>query len=200
MWRGYLQGLLNALVCVVYVTGFTRHKRERSKMKKAVLICAIVAFAHQANAGVVFNITESGGNVVLEMSGSIRTEALGSFQSTFGTFDGFSASGGNVAVVGSLVETFNTNSTPWTPFGTGGFGQWDTSSGDAFAMFSNPSIGLPIGYISGSALSATAQKNNATFASLGFDVGSYVTVLTNGSNTDTALQRNDHPVESLLLR
>jgi hypothetical protein len=163
-----------------------REERESHPMNK-ILACAVLVIAQSTYAKVVINITESNGNVDLELSGSINTDALGSFAGTFASFNGYRASDGNIALSGpgaGTVETYNTGIS-WTPFGDGAFGLWDTASGDAFAMFSNPSIGLPVGYISGSTLFATARMNGDTLASMGFDLGSFVTVITNGNNTDT---------------
>lgn len=151
---------------------------------KIVLTCAVVTLAQQANAGLVIDIVDDGGNVELTYSGEINTDALTDFFGNFSTFNGYSASGGNLAVAGN-VDTWHTNGINWTPFGTGGFGNWDSSSGDAFAMWGDPALGLPTGYISGTALSGAATRNGESLASLGFADGTYVTVLTNGSNTDT---------------
>ena len=74
--------------------------------------------------------------------------------------------------------------TPWTPFGTSLFETWDTTSGSSVSLYSNPVIGLPDGYTSGDSLAGSATTFGATFASLGFTPGSYVTVVTNAV-TDT---------------
>ena len=87
--------------------------------------------------------------------------------------------------IGPNVGDFYNVSGPWTPFGTGHFMTWDTSNGDLFALGGNPVIGVPAGYVSGDPLSANATQNGATFVSLGFTRGSYVTTLANGNLTDT---------------
>ena len=80
---------------------------------------------------------------------------------------------------------YNISAATWTPFGPGLFGAWDSSSGSAFTMYTNPVIAVPTGYVSGTPLSSTATKNSTTFAALGFVPGQYVTTLTNGNVSDT---------------
>ncbi len=154
-------------------------------MKRKLLVCATLAFVHQASADVTINVIENGGNVEATLSGSLNTDALGSLGGTSGGFNGYQAFQGNIAMNSATSEWFNID-VNWTPFGPGTFGNWDTSSGDPFHMFSNPALGIPIGYVTGTPLSANAAKLGSSFAALGFDVGSYVTILTGpGGRTDT---------------
>jgi len=151
-------------------------------MMKRILTCAVIVAASQANAGVVINIVESGGNVDLTLSGNINMDALGDFFGSFNGFNGYEAFDGAISVTGGLTDTYTVDISPdptvWTPFGAGTFGQWDTSSGDAWSMFSNPVLGVPAGYVSGNAISSNATKFGATFNSLGFVTGSYVSTIT----------------------
>src|SRR6266513_4015174 len=62
-----------------------------------------------------------------------------------------------------------------TSFGSGGIFFPTTSSGDPVGIrISDMTLGVPHGYVSGAALSDSMTFNNATFASLGLDVGTYV--------------------------
>jgi hypothetical protein len=143
-----------------------------------------MVFVHHANAAVVINIVESGGNVQATLSGDINTSALGVMGGNASNTSAFIIpAAGNFATSG--VKTTFPVDVAWTPFGTGGSGSWDSTSGDPFAMFSGLFIGLPVSYVSQSALSATATENNSTFATLGFIPGTYVTTLTNGQFSDT---------------
>jgi hypothetical protein len=146
-------------------------------MKKILAFGAAFALAQFATAGVVINILENGSNVDVTLSGSIDTAALGALQGQSTGFNGYLPTGGNISMNSSNSEYFAMD-VNWTPFGPGGFGNWDVSGGDAFHMFSNPVLGIPVGYVSNSPLSASASKLNSSFAALGFDIGTYVTTLT----------------------
>src|SRR2546423_325057 len=62
-----------------------------------------------------------------------------------------------------------------TSFGSGGIFFPTISSGDLVGIrISDMTLGVPHGYVSGAALSDSMTFNNATFASLGLDVGTYV--------------------------
>lgn len=153
-------------------------------MNRIMLGIACILLSGYANAAVVVSFTESGGNVEAELSGNLNLGAvLGGILGTAEAYNGYQASIGGFASTGTVE--YYTSSAAWTPFGTGGYGSWDSSSGDAFALFTNPMVAVPVGYVSEDPLSATATKNGATFASLGFVRGVYVTTLTNGKVTDT---------------
>ena len=150
-----------------------------------LLVAAALALVQQANAAVIIDVIEIGGNVEATLSGSLDLNATLGFHSQNNSYDGYLASGGNIAfTAASNIDVYNMDG-DWTPFGTGGFGSWDSSSGDAWAMFADPRLGVPAGYVSGDSLSSFATKFNSSFAALGFTPGSYVTTLTNGNITDT---------------
>ena len=117
-------------------------------------------------------------------SGTLDLDATLGLAGPGTAYDGYGAAGAGMAFTTSGVSAYTVNA-QWASYGTGNFGDWDTSSGDALAFFSNPQIGVPVGYTSGTNISGSATKNGATFASLGFEIGSYVSTLTNGSITDT---------------
>ena len=146
-------------------------------MKKILACGAALALAQFASAAVVIDVLEVGADVKATLTGKFDKNALGSLIGQSGGYNGFLASGGNISMNSSNSEYYGMN-VNWTPFGPGGFGNWDISGGDAFHMFSNPVLGLPVGYVSNAALNASAQKNNATFVTLGFTPGSYVTKIT----------------------
>lgn len=144
-----------------------------------ILVCgAALALAHGALAGATININEVGSDVQATLSGKIDLAALQGLISQSGGYNGYYPPGGGISMTSNNSEYYGLDVGTWTPFGGGGFGNWDSSSGDAFHMFTNPVLGLPVGYISNSPLSASATKFNASFASLGFNTGTYVTKLT----------------------
>lgn len=153
---------------------------------KKVLVCAgALALAQAATAGVTINIVENAGNVEATLSGKIDKNALGSYINNSTGYNGFYPPGGGVSFTFADSEYFGISAGTWTPYGGGGFDFWDSSSGDAFHMFTNPVLGLPVGYTSNSPLSASAAKFNTNFANLGFTPGTYITTLVNGNFTDT---------------
>lgn len=152
---------------------------------KTLIVCITLFFAQYATAAVTINIVESNGNVEAVLNGSLDLNAVGGQQGNSTGFDGYQALAGNLSFTAANTEFYAIDVGTWTPFGPGAFGNWDSSGGDAWAMFSDPVIGVPVGYVSGAALSSSGTKNNTTFAALGFTPGVYVTTLTNGQNTDT---------------
>lgn len=152
---------------------------------RLLLICMAVLFSQCATAAVTINIFETNGNVQADLSGSIDLNALGALQGQSPGFNGYLPSSGNISFTSGATNFYGIDVVTWTPLGPGGFGTWDTSSGDAFAMFSNPVLGVPTGYVSGNPLSATATANGTTLAALGFTTGTFVTTLTNNQTTDT---------------
>lgn len=152
---------------------------------RALLVCIAVFFAHSATAAVTIDISESGGNVQAVLTGTLNLGATLGLGGTSPGHGGFSASFGVVGFTTESTEYYNIDVGAWTPFGPGGINFWDSSSGDAFTMFSDPVVGVPAGYISGSVMSATATMNSTTLDALGFTTGIYVTTLTNDQITDT---------------
>jgi hypothetical protein len=151
---------------------------------RALVVCIAMFFAQCATAAVTINIIETGGHVEVVLSGNLNLGAtLGLVGPSFG-HDKYNASAGLVGFTQGDTEYYVVD-VGWTPFGPGGTGTWFSSSGDAFTMYTRSNVGVPTGYISGNALSATATAASATLAALGFTVGTYVTTLTNGQITDT---------------
>jgi hypothetical protein len=157
---------------------------------KRILVCgAALALAQFAAGAVVIDIREVGSDIQVNLSGSFDTGALSGFIGQSGGFNGYLPAGGNISMNPSNSDYFAMD-VNWTSFGPGGFGTWDISGGDAFHMFSNPVLGLPVGYVSDSPLSASATKLNSSFAALGFEVGSYVTILTGPNGVSDTVRVN----------
>lgn len=158
-------------------------------MNKCIIgiVAASFAAAGAANAQIVINIVESGGDVQATLSGDFDLAATQGFISTSGAYNGYSPALGAVAFTSGNTDYYGMTQSTWTPFGSGGFGNWDASSGDALALFSNPVLGVPSGYVSGQALSATATKFGTTLAALGMDVGTYTTTLVGPSGVSDSV-------------
>jgi VPDSG-CTERM motif len=74
-------------------------------------------------------------------------------------------------------------------FGSGGFTEASSSSGDAVGIIASNDLNLFVrqGYVSGNPLSSSATWNNATFASLGVTPGTYVWSWGTGPNQNFTL-------------
>jgi hypothetical protein len=142
-----------------------------------------------AQASIIYVFTETDGNVVGTLSGSVDTTGLTVFSGTKvsaplfnpGTGQLFSGPGGPVAVI---FGAFAAQS-----WGSVGFHVADSTTGDPFAI-AHTNLFLPFGYVSGAALSGTLTFLSATFASLGITPGSYVYTL---PNEDTVTVRFEAP-------
>jgi len=152
-----------------------------------VCACAASLGISSANASIIISIIESGGNVEASYSGSIDLGATTGRNGTAaaGGFNGYQPNIGAIGFTSDLSTTYTIDLSLWTVFGTGGIGRWDTSSGDALELFSNPTLGVPLGYTSGTNISGSATKNGSSFSSIGFTPGSYVSTFSNGSITDS---------------
>lgn len=159
------------------------------KFIKGALVGLVLTASSIVNAGLIVNIAETSDNVEMSYSGSINLNALlGEFNFGATAFNGVQPSGGNVGIGGfSDIYNIDLSQGNWLSIGSGGFTSWDTTSGDAFAMFSNPVLGLVAGYESGDATSGAATKLNSSFASLGLTSGTYLNTFSNGNFTDTIL-------------
>jgi hypothetical protein len=158
---------------------------KRTVTATLVGLCLAVLIARQTQAGLVFNVTESGGNVIFNMSGNVNLAA------TSGFFNGNSDANlivpaGGTIIIGPVVNPHDAYpiNVPWTSFGPGvGDATFFSSvSGDRVGLFSNPVIGVPSGYISGNPLSGTGTINGSTLASLGITPGTYVTTFSSSSS------------------
>ena len=150
-----------------------------------IAVLAFAALAGTANAGMIINASEVGGNVVFSATGSLAlagaTVAGGSGSYNEGIISGgsnwFLAPGSG----GAYASYFLTSSAG--PFGTSQtFVPPSSSSGDAFFLWSgfgsgmvpnNEQVAVADNYISGAAISAGMVFTGATFASLSMTPGSY---------------------------
>ena len=133
-------------------------------------------------------LQQIGSNVVANGAGAINLTGL-IFQGTSSLAAGVNAPSGDSVVpqmnasfgailtgqvLGGVVTGY-TGFTGPTSFGPGGFFFATTGSGDLVGISSGArALYVPLGYVSGAALSSSATWNNATFASLGVTPGTYM--------------------------
>jgi hypothetical protein len=140
-----------------------------------LLICFFAgpALESSVSAGVVVDITQSGGNVVATaLPGSLDTASLvfvGDFPPNFGVEPSIAG-----LTVGSpaptAVPVYNGISGP-TSFGDGPLTLATTSTGDVISLNGSlGALGVPVGYVSGSPLTgSTATWDNTNIAKLGLE-------------------------------
>jgi len=167
----------------------TNNERKGLPVKRLIAsLCLLVLNISASHAAVTINIVESGGSVQAVFSGGINTSALGSPGPPSANISPFYLAGIGSFATSGVKTPYPTDAAAWTPYGPPNLvpiDQWDSTSGDPFAMYSGGTLGLPVGYVSQSPLSGTATKASSTFATLGFTPGTYVTTLTNGLFLDT---------------
>ena len=148
-------------------------------------IAVMVLAAGLANASVLINITQSGGNV--------DVTATGSLDLTGATFDHPQAYSTGIIPGGSnwYIALGATPGMDWyqltsvsLPYGTSGnYFTSGITSGDAFSIWgytgSTPLVGLPTGYTSGSPISADMTLSGETIAGMTLIPGSYTFTIPN---------------------
>jgi hypothetical protein len=128
----------------------------------------------KAEASVLINIFQTGGDVVAAGGGSIDLTGL--------QFEGSAIVGATGALWPSMasvitgtnvfVDLYSSVSGPG-PFGPGGLIGGSNGSGDAFGLFQGDVV-VPQGYMSGSPLIGSVTFVGETFKSLGLTPGTYV--------------------------
>lgn len=176
-------------------------------LKLSVTAALSMAFAAgSTNAAVVINVTEVAGNVVFTTTGSLNltgaTDEGGYPSYGLGFIPGGSnwyvATGGGGAVHGYAFTSFD------GPFGTSTsfFSSPSSTSGDNFFIWGNggvtEQVGVPDGYISGSAINSGMVFNGATIASFTMIPGTYSYLLPNDSVTLNIGQGNVVPEPATL--
>ncbi|MEO0484281.1 MAG: VPLPA-CTERM sorting domain-containing protein [Pseudomonadota bacterium] len=152
----------------------------RSMIVAAALLVSYVTTASAATYTATF--VEKGGNVVLTVGGSVDTTGYSFLgQSGHGPAGLVDPSRGSI-VTGAGTFWYNVGATSFSSFGTGVRTDSSSNTGDAHALaFNINEIILPVGYVSGTALSSTTTWTGETFASLGLAAGQYSS--TNGNTT-----------------
>jgi hypothetical protein len=144
----------------------------------AATACAVVAgsaiwLAAPAHAEFVMTVLESGSDVVMTGSGTIDTTDLDYLGWTSGDPDLVAEQG--IAMLGPAFDLVSiyTGAGGISAFGTGGRVGADSGSGSSAGIYPGI-VYVPVGYVSGAALSGSAIFSNETFASLGATPGIYL--------------------------
>lgn len=144
----------------------------------ALIAFLLAAVAPSAQGAVIVTAVESGGDVVLNGSGTLD---LSGWSDKTDTSQNVAINpNGSIVLVGpapglAAFDVYNMGISVIAPgdFGPGVTTSFATSgSGDAFG-FSGDNLQVPDEYISGDPLSGSATYAGETFASLGMDLGSY---------------------------
>ena len=129
-----------------------------------------------ARANYIVTLEQVGSNVVATGTGAIDLTGL-SLQGTTSTTDDplINPHVGVILTGASAFQDGHTGLNGPGNFGSGNGGFASSGSGDLVGIFGlNLILGVPAGYVSGTALSDTSTYNNATLSSLGVTPGTYV--------------------------
>jgi len=173
--------------------------RLAGKLLAASALAAGLAASPNAQAGVVISFIQQGSDVVMTMSGSINMGAFGYVASSSDTAYFVNPSAAYLATVNGGYDYFTTSVSGPTSIGTLGMTTPTSGSGDSFAFNSAGGFNLPVGYVSGSALSSTMTFVGATFESLGLTSGVYEWSWGSGATADTLVIGIPEPASMALL-
>ena len=135
----------------------------------ATVLCGISA----SHAEFVVNFTQDGNDVVASGSGTLDLSGL-TFAGSSYAGTGIIPSEGVLGLGPTTGANYYTGVSGPSGFGTGGATVSSTTSGDFVGVEEGPGyLVVPIGFLSGGALSGTDTFANATFASLGLTPGRY---------------------------
>jgi hypothetical protein len=158
------------------------------KVALSTLFVLVTGAMGALHASFVFTLSQVGPNVVVTGAGTLNLSALSA--GSIGQIGSFiQPNTGYLAVGGSTTE-YGLGGDPMA-FGAGNFTFPTSAIGDVVGVQgdpgfqSSPRIFVPLGYISGSALSNSMTFNNATFSSLGFTPGTYTFSWGTGATADS---------------
>ncbi len=157
-------------------------------MKTLFLSClaAFAVFTGSARGAFVFTLQQTGANVVLTGTGTIR---LGGLSYLGHDYDfGYIHPNAGILVGGpatGVTNTAYTMSAGPASFGLGGPRNATSGTGDMVLVGGqNLELDLPQGYVSGAPLADSAVFANTTLADLGATPGSYTYTWGSGANAD----------------
>jgi MYXO-CTERM domain-containing protein len=162
-------------------------------MLGVVLAMGFTAFGGRADAGIVIDVSQVGNNVVMTGGGSVDTSSLTGVGDG-GLIPAVIPAAGSLALgeppvgdVGIFAITgpssFGTGETRTLP--GNGTGDVFGVDGPILSGFNTTVLELPLGYQSGSALSASDTYLNTTIAGLGLTPGSYTYTWGTGGTADS---------------
>jgi hypothetical protein len=161
-----------------------------NRIAGAAVVIGLGLSVAPARAAYVVDLREVGSDVVATGSGTIDLTDLSLFQSSafsvtaispsFGAIVTGPASGGHLDVYSGFSGPLN--------FGSGSQTSPSSGGGDLVGisgLITVRHLGVPAGYMSGSALSDTMTFDNTTFASLGATPGTYTWTWGSGAHADS---------------
>ncbi|NRA30662.1 MAG: hypothetical protein HRU11_10410, partial [Parvularculaceae bacterium] len=155
-------------------------------IKSCIAAASALVFGATAQAALTIDVLEVGGDVVLEVFGTLDTTGLTSFGDDGTGGAGIDASEGFISIIdGVQVVTFFELPEPLPAFGSSGFIA-GIASGDPFAL-SSTSLALapePVDdFMPGDVVNSVLTFTNLTIALMGLDEGTTVLMLPNDTIT-----------------
>jgi len=141
-----------------------------------------------ASAAFIETIAQVGDNVVAIGSGTIDTSDLGTAQSVFLSATIYPSVGYvNIGPVSDGFAQFYEGASGPTSIGSTAHDEVPSSGAGNYVGINGgyTQITVPVGYVSGAPLAATSTWDDATFASLGLDQGTYQYTFGSGADADS---------------
>jgi hypothetical protein len=166
-----------------------------TSIKRAVLAATVGlatlggsgGFAPEARAGFIVTMVQSGTDVVATGAGTIDLAGLSLF-TTANTTSGIIPGSGAISLgspSSASTSVYSGAISGPTNIGAGGQINASSGSGDRVALAPLQFVYVPVGYVSGGALSNTTTWSNHTFATLGVVPGTYMWTWGSGANADS---------------
>jgi hypothetical protein len=172
----------------------TTNKGNGNMKLKQLVMSATLTFvvSPSANAGIIIDANQVGSDVVFDYSGSVNTDGLNAFN----TGSSLAAGVGTeppiyfirIGPTGSDQQIYTGLTTIAPYFGTGGYTDASSSSGDVFSLtnFLGGAIVVPLDYTSETTISGTMTFSDASISSLNLTPGTYTWTWGSGGNADSA--------------
>ncbi len=167
---------------------------------KNTLVCSAWALSvllapGLAKASIIMTLEQSGSDVVLVGSGTADTSAISPVASASSPNGYIGSEGAELVTTRGGVDYYFVESGA-SDFGSGGYTNADSSSGDVFGPNGSLFIFLPTEYVSGTRLFGTATWSNTTLADLGVTTGTYTWTWASGTDSLTLYAGVDPPTGS----
>ena len=162
---------------------------------KIILALAVLAtLANTAQAGITITLTDNGDSTIsVTATGSLNSSAMTYSHTNVEPYNQYlNPAGGTVGLISNPSLESKSYKTSivggaWAMFGSGGYeGLTLTNfSGTSLALYLGGYFAIEPGYVSGTPINTSGVYQNASFSSLGIDVGSSTTTFTDLDNKTT---------------
>jgi hypothetical protein len=162
---------------------------------KIILALAVLAtLANTAQAGITITLTDNGDSTIsVTATGSLNTSAMTYSVTSVPSYTQYlNPAGGTVGLISNPSPESNFYGASlvggaWPMFGSGGYNALTLTSlsGTSLGLYLNPGFFIEPGYVSGTSINTSGVYQNASFSSLGIDVGSSTTIFTDLVNKTT---------------